>query len=96
MISVRVELGERSYDVLVGAGARHRLTEVVPVGAQRAAIVTQAAIGIPVDPGVEHRVWTIAEGEAAKSLATVEQLCRSWSRWGLTRATSWSRWAAAW
>jgi len=85
VISVRVELGERSYDVLVGAGARHRLTEVVPVGAQRAAIVTQAAIGIPVDPGVEHRVWTIAEGEPAKSLATVEQLCRSWSRWGLTR-----------
>jgi len=34
---------------------------------------------------VEHRVWTIGEGEAAKSLATVEQLCRSWSRWGLTR-----------
>ncbi len=85
MITVRVELGERSYDVLVGSGARHRLLEVIPVGAQRAAIVTQAAIGIPVDPGIENRVWTIGAGEAAKSLATVEELCRSWSRWGLTR-----------
>ena len=85
MITVRVGLGERSYDVLVGHGARHRLTEVMPVGVQRAAIVTQAAIGVAVDPGVEHRVWTIGDGETAKSLATVEELCRSWSRWGLTR-----------
>lgn len=86
MITVEVPLGARSYDVLVGHGARHRLTEVLPVGARRAAIVTQAAIGVTVEPGVEHRGWSIGQGEGAKSLATVEQLCRSWSRWGLTRA----------
>src|SRR5204862_3211075 len=28
----------------------------------------------------------IDDGEPAKSLATVEKLCRSWARWGLTRA----------
>lgn len=86
MITVTVGLGARSYDVLVGHGARHRLTEVLPVGAQRAAIVTQAGIDVPVDPGVDHRVWTIGPGEDAKSLATIEDLCREWSRWGLTRA----------
>ena len=85
MITVRVELGARSYDVIVGHGARHRLTDVLPMGVGRAAVVTQDAIGVPVDPGVEHRVWTIGEGESAKTLTTVEDLCRSWSRWGLTR-----------
>jgi len=85
VIIVPVPLGERSYDVLVGYGARHRLTEVLPMAVQRAAVVTQAGVRITVDPGVEHRVWTIGEGEPAKSIETVEELCRSWSRWGLTR-----------
>ena len=86
MITVPVELGERSYDVLVGHGARHRLTELLPVGVRRAAVVTQAGIGVDVDPGVEHRTFTIDDGEGAKSLETVEELCRAWARWGLTRA----------
>jgi 5-deoxy-5-amino-3-dehydroquinate synthase len=85
VITVPVDLGDRSYDVLVGWGARHRLTEVVPVGARRAAVVTQAPIGVDPDPGIEHRTWTIPDGEAAKTLETVEGLCREWSRWGLTR-----------
>jgi 5-deoxy-5-amino-3-dehydroquinate synthase len=86
VITVPVDLGDRSYDVLVGWGARHRLTEVLPVGAGRAAVVTQAPVGVEVDPGVEHRTWTLADGEEAKTLGTVEGLCRDWSRWGLTRA----------
>ena len=85
VIVVTVPLGDRSYDVLVGPGARHRLTELLAPGVRRAAVVTQATIDVPVDPGVEHRVWHIADGEPAKSLATVERLCRDWSRWGLTR-----------
>jgi 5-deoxy-5-amino-3-dehydroquinate synthase len=85
MIVVPVPLGDRSYDVLVGHGARHRLTEVLPPGVRRAAVVTQAGVGVPVDPGVEHRIWNIADGEEAKTLATVEHLCREWSQWGLTR-----------
>jgi 5-deoxy-5-amino-3-dehydroquinate synthase len=86
VITVPVPLGERSYDVLVGHGARHRLTELLPVGVGRAAIVTQAAIPVEVDPGVEHRVFTMGEGEEAKCLETVEELCRGFARWGLTRA----------
>jgi len=86
VITVPVDLGERSYDVLVGHGARHRLTELLPVGVRRAAVVTQAGVGVDVDPGVEHRTFTMGDGEAAKSLDTVEDLCRAWARWGLTRA----------
>ncbi|HUR17409.1 MAG TPA: 3-dehydroquinate synthase family protein [Acidimicrobiales bacterium] len=85
MITVPVVLGDRSYDVLVGAGARHRLTEAMPAGARRAAVVTQEAIPVVVDPGVEHRVFTMADGEGAKSLETIEELCSSFARWGLRR-----------
>ena len=85
VITVPVDLGDRSYDVLVGAGARHRLAEVVPPGAQRAAIVTQPDLPVTVDPGIEHRTFPIDQGEEAKNLDTIEQLCREFSRWGLTR-----------
>ena len=86
MIRVPVDLGERSYDVLVGRGARHRLLEVLPVGARRAAVVTQAGVPVTVDPGVESRTFVIDEGEDAKCLETVEELCRNFTRWGLTRS----------
>lgn len=85
LITVPVDLGDDAYDVLVGAGARHRLADVLPTGAQRAAVVTQAGIGVTVEPGIEHRVFTIDEGERAKSLATIEHLCRQFAQWGLTR-----------
>ena len=35
--------------------------------------------------GVEHRVFLMDEGEEAKCLETVEELCRDFARWGLTR-----------
>jgi len=85
VITIPVELGDRSYDVLVGAGARHRLLDVLPFGVQRAVVVTQASIGVEVDPGVEHVVVTIEQGEGTKDLGTVEDLCRRFAQYGLTR-----------
>jgi 5-deoxy-5-amino-3-dehydroquinate synthase len=85
MRTVRVELGERSYDVIVGHGAVGALAGLVPAGARRAAVVTQDGIDVDVDPGVPHQRFPIGPGEEAKTLATVEDLCRAWSRWGLTR-----------
>ena len=85
MITVKVELGERTYDVLVGAGARHELAAVMPAQARRAAVVTQPGVGVEVDAGVEQSTFVIDDGEGAKSLATIEDLCRRWSQWGLTR-----------
>jgi len=85
VIELQVELGDRSYPVRVGPGARHHLLDVLPIGVRRAAIVTQEAVGVTVDPGVEHRTFTIPDGEDHKHLGTVEDLCRDFARWGLTR-----------
>lgn len=86
MIELEVPLGDRSYPVVVGDGALAELAALLPSGVRRAAVVTQAAIPVEVDPGVDRRVFTMADGEHGKNLATVEQLCRDWARWGLTRA----------
>jgi 5-deoxy-5-amino-3-dehydroquinate synthase len=85
VIELEVPLGDRSYPVVVGPGARHRLLELLPVGVQRAAVVTQANIGWDVDPGVESRTFTIGDGEDNKHLGTIEDLCRDFAQWGLNR-----------
>ena len=87
-LRVPVELGERSYDVWVGPGVRHRLSDVVPGDVGRVAVVTQAAVadaGITVDPGVEHRVFITDNGEHIKTMGAAEELCREFAQWGLTR-----------
>jgi 5-deoxy-5-amino-3-dehydroquinate synthase len=87
---------DRSYDVHVGAGARHHLAEVIRATvprARRAAVVTEPGIlaalspggGLPVDPGIGSRVDTIPGGEDTKDLTTIGRLCSAWSAWGLTR-----------
>ncbi|MDP9073114.1 MAG: iron-containing alcohol dehydrogenase, partial [Actinomycetota bacterium] len=83
---VTVLLGDRSYPVLVGPGARHRLVEMIPAGAAKAAIVSQDAIGVTVDAGIEQATFSLLQGEEAKCPESVEELCRAWTRWGLTRA----------
>ena len=85
MIEIEVPLADRTYPVVVGEGARHRLAELVPTGARRVAVVTQESIPVVVDPGRDHRVFVMGEGETAKDLSTVEDLCSQWARWGLTR-----------
>ncbi len=76
---------ERSYPVLVGRGAAGRLAAVVPPRARRVAVVTQDAVGLEVDPGVEHRVFTVEDGEEAKRLEVLGRLASELARWGLTR-----------
>jgi 5-deoxy-5-amino-3-dehydroquinate synthase len=89
MIAVRVPLGERSYDVLIGRGARAELAGMLPPTVRRAAIVTQH--GVPfsetgeLDLGVPVERFEIGAGEAHKSLGTVEALCRGFAAMGLTR-----------
>jgi 5-deoxy-5-amino-3-dehydroquinate synthase len=85
VIRVEVPLGDRRYDVVVGAGARSHLAELVPPGAKRVAVVTQPSIAFDPELDIDHEVFTIGDGEAAKTLATVEDLCRRFSRSGLTR-----------
>ena len=86
MIRIDVALGVRSYPVLVGHGARGALGDAVPARARKVAVVTQASIPFDVDPGREHKVFTIGDGEQHKRLSTVEELCRAFAAWGMSRA----------
>ena len=92
-IRIPVGLGDRSYEVLVGPGVRHLLPEALasslPSQPRRVAVVTAGGIGVDVDVGdavgdVEN--FVIPAGERSKTLATVEELCRAFARFGLTRA----------
>ncbi|MEP7203375.1 MAG: 3-dehydroquinate synthase family protein [Ilumatobacteraceae bacterium] len=85
MITVRVPLGDRGYDVLIGHGARHEMAGLLPRKAKRAAIVTQEGIPLDIDAGLPSEVFTIGHGESFKSLATIEELCQGFARMGLTR-----------
>lgn len=94
MIRVPVELGPHSYEVLVGRGARHELASVLAgrlAGRpQRAVVVTQHAVASSgwvdgLDAGVPYEVVFVADGEEAKSLQTLESLCREFARIGLSR-----------
>jgi len=85
VITVHVSLADRSYDVLVGHGARAELASMLPPKAKRAAIVTQPGVPLDVDPGIATEVFCVGEGEEHKSLATIESLARGFAKFGLTR-----------
>ncbi|HZP31674.1 MAG TPA: 3-dehydroquinate synthase [Acidimicrobiia bacterium] len=90
----RVTVGlDPPYDVVVGAGAFAALTPLL-AGRRRAAVVTQeavpdayrdAAVARIDAAGVDVETFTMGAGEADKSLATVERLCRDLVTWGALR-----------
>ena len=91
MERVAVAIPACSYDVVVGAGA---LTEVAgAVGSRRkVAVVSQPGVADWHAPsltaalhaaGAETDVFLIGDGEDAKTLATVDELCSQLARWGL-------------
>jgi 5-deoxy-5-amino-3-dehydroquinate synthase len=88
---IEVALGSRAYPVVVGRGARHELARLVPAAAKEAAVVTQDSVVAAgwldgLDPGVPFDVVAIPDGEGAKTLTTVEDLCRRFARSGLSRS----------
>ena len=88
--TVEVALGERSYDVYVGSGAVARLPDLLPARAARVAVVTQARIpfaGAVSALLADRQVVRIdiGDGEANKSLTTVEHVTRAFATAGLTR-----------
>ena len=86
MIRVEVPLGDRSYEVLIGPGTRHELASLLPEGAERVAVVTQEPVGVDVETGRKQCTFTVPDGERAKGMGEVEELCRRFARFGLTRA----------
>jgi len=91
--TVTVDLGPRSYDIVVGTGVLDRAAAALP-GRARVAVVSQDAIAARyAEPllaalraaGTAAEVFLIDDGEEAKSLSTVESLCRRFAAWGLLR-----------
>jgi len=78
-VIVDVDLGERSYDIVVEAGARHRLRELLSErapNAQCVALVTSVPLeSMPwfdLDSGVDQFVLSVPDGEAAKTMLALE------------------------
>lgn len=88
MNCVTVDLGDRTYDVIVGHGARSEAASLLPSTAKRVAIVTQAGIPaslVPDFPLHQVTVHEIGVGEEFKSLSTIQTLCSAFAQAGLTR-----------
>ncbi|MBN1918851.1 MAG: 3-dehydroquinate synthase [Verrucomicrobia bacterium] len=96
MKTIRVELAERSYDILIAAGLRARVGELcheLGLGS-RGLLITDETVGPlygrPVLEGLGAAGFSvesvaIAPGEQAKALATVERLYDEMLRGGLDR-----------
>lgn len=89
---VSVELAERSYDVVLADGARHRLLELVHLRApqaQAAAIITSSSLRaqpwFDIDAGLPQHVIEVLDGEGAKTLSTIESVCEQMAQFGLSR-----------
>ena len=91
-MNVGVELGERSYDVVLADGAREQLAELIAARASRARvalIVTTPTIAaqpwFQMTSGIEQHVLTVPDGEVAKSLDVLEGLLEEVAKFELSR-----------
>jgi len=91
--TVGVELGTRRYDIVVGSGVLGRVAAPM-AGRARVAVVSQTNIpdrhaenvlAALRATGSAAEIFLMGDGEEAKSLATVESLCRRFAAWGLLR-----------
>ena len=76
---INVELRDRGYPVHVGPAMRELLGGLIPMGAKQVAVVTQESIPWKVDPGLKQLTITVPDGESAKSMSVVEDICRKMS-----------------
>ncbi|GAA2529821.1 3-dehydroquinate synthase family protein [Pilimelia columellifera] len=85
--TVEVHAGDRPYEVVIGAGSRHLLPAIVErLGARRAVVVSARPEPWVPDPGVPSTVVPAHDGEHAKTLATVQDLCARFAAFGLSRS----------
>lgn len=82
---VHVDLGTRSYPVVVGHGVVGEIDSLLPKTAKRAVIVTQKEIGFVVKPKIDSTTVLIGNGEQHKNLQTIEMLSQKFAEIGLTR-----------
>jgi len=92
-MKVSVDLGDRSYDVILAEGARHHLAELIAErapSARVAVIVTSASIAAQPwfnpSSGIDQHVLTVPDGEAAKTLDVLEVLLEEVALFELSRS----------
>jgi 5-deoxy-5-amino-3-dehydroquinate synthase len=91
-VRVNVELSDRSYDVVLGDGARHELAALLKERAPRARVVAlvtspslRAQPWFHFETGLVQHVLEMPEGEGAKSLEVLERLCERLAELELSR-----------
>jgi 3-dehydroquinate synthase len=94
MPSVTVDLPSRSYPVHIGPGLLARTGELIPALGKHCAIISDSNVA-PLyadtviaslhDAGVESHLIVVPAGEASKSMAVTEDVCRQMIRAGLDR-----------
>ncbi|NNN02226.1 MAG: 3-dehydroquinate synthase [Acidimicrobiaceae bacterium] len=90
---ISVDLGQRSYDVALDHGARHRLSNLIgdrSPRAQAVAIVTSDSLArmpwFDLESGLAQHVLIVPEGESAKTLNTLESLVEQLAALELSRS----------
>ena len=90
MTTLELNLGARSYGIMVGAGLLANAGELLGIK-RRAFILTDSgvpkqyaeAVAASLDDAI---IYTVAEGEGSKSLATLENVLTAMAEFGMTRA----------
>jgi len=85
VIRLEVPLGSRSYPVVVGESALSEFQSLLPSEVSRVAFVTQEGIDASIATELPSSVHYLPDGEQAKRLAVIEDLCGAFAREGLTR-----------
>ncbi|MGP8009502.1 MAG: 3-dehydroquinate synthase family protein, partial [Acidimicrobiales bacterium] len=90
---VNVDLGDRSYEVILADGARHQLAALIRERApyaRVAVIVTTPSLALQpwfdVTSGIEQHVLTVPDGEAAKTIDVLEVLLEEIALFELSRS----------
>ena len=90
MTEIRMELGDRSYNITVGSGLLKRAGDFFSLK-RRVLVLTDS--GVPIEYATtvaaqcgEAMVMTVDAGEGSKSLATLETVCEKMLRAGLGRS----------
>jgi len=91
-VRVSVELTDRTYDVVIGDGARHELAGLIATrvpDARMAAIIVPASLReqpwFDLSTNIDTVIIDVPDGESAKTLSHVESLCDSFVTHGLSR-----------
>jgi 5-deoxy-5-amino-3-dehydroquinate synthase len=91
-VKVRVELGPRSYDVVIGSGVRHQLASALEdLGARYQTCVVITSASLRAQPWFDFtsafdcHVIEVPEGESAKTFETLEMVCEQLASLNVSR-----------